>query len=145
MQNHMEPTLSMVVKGIAPLECLLQMKKLMKTPTPSTIPGYRVAVSRAAALTQIQIIPILQILKSLNKSFKSYKSLKSFKKMQQDIRDEYTVQCTVNTIHYINILGEWVVWLNRHGIYTLFKGILFLRGGGRRTILHMYSPLRGVV
>ena len=78
MQNHMEPTLSMVVKGIAPLECLLQMKKLMKTPTPSTIPGYRVAVSRAAALTQVQIIPILQILKSY-KSYNSYNSYKSFK------------------------------------------------------------------
>ena len=124
MQNHMEPTLSMVVKGIAPLECLLQMKKLMKTPTPSTIPGYRVAVSRAAALTQIQIIPILQILKSLNKS---YKSFKSYKKMQQDIRDEYTVQCTVNTIHYINILGGGVGWLNRHGIHFL-RGYYFYGG-----------------
>ena len=60
--------------------------------------------------------------------------------MQQDIRDEYTVQCTVNTIHYINILGGGVGWLNRHGIYTLFKGILFLRGGAEDNTPHVFAP-----
>ena len=49
MQNHMAPTLSMVVKGMAPDECFPQMKKLMNIPTANTRPGYRVAVRNAAA------------------------------------------------------------------------------------------------
>ena len=48
MPNHMAPMDSMVVKGIAPLECLPQMKKLMKTPREKMMPGYKVAVKKAA-------------------------------------------------------------------------------------------------
>ena len=39
MPNHMAPTDSIVVNGMAPLECLPQMKRLMKKPIPNTIPG----------------------------------------------------------------------------------------------------------
>ena len=49
MPNHMAPTDSMVVKGMAPLECLPQMNRLMKNPIPKTMPGYRVEVRKAAA------------------------------------------------------------------------------------------------
>ena len=45
----MAPTDSMVVKGMAPLECFPQMKRLMKKPIPKTMPGYRVEVKNAAA------------------------------------------------------------------------------------------------
>ena len=45
----MAPTLSMVVKGMAPLECFPQMKKLITNPTPRTALGYREPVNRAAA------------------------------------------------------------------------------------------------
>ena len=49
MPNHIAPTDSMVVKGMAPLECFPQMKKFMKNPIPKTMPGYRVEVRKAAA------------------------------------------------------------------------------------------------
>ena len=45
----MAPTDSIVAKGMALLECLLQIKRFTKKPIPKTIPGYKVEVKRAAA------------------------------------------------------------------------------------------------
>ena len=42
--NHMAPIANIVVKGIAPEECLPHIKKLMKTPSVNMMPGYKVAV-----------------------------------------------------------------------------------------------------
>ena len=40
----MAPIANIVVKGIAPEECLPHIKKLMKTPSVNMMPGYKVAV-----------------------------------------------------------------------------------------------------
>ena len=52
MPNHIAATASIVVKGIAPLECFPQMNRFTKKPMPKTIPGYRVAVRKAAAFDE---------------------------------------------------------------------------------------------
>ena len=49
MPNHMAPIPRIVRKGMAPLECLPQMNRLMKNPIPNTMDGYNVAVRNAAA------------------------------------------------------------------------------------------------
>ena len=48
MPNHIAPTDSIVVKGIAPLDRWPQMKKFTNKPSAKITPGYSVAVRNAA-------------------------------------------------------------------------------------------------
>ena len=56
MPNHIATTPRMVRKGIAPLECLPQMNKLIKNPIPKITDGYKVAVINAAAFHSFPFI-----------------------------------------------------------------------------------------
>ena len=52
----MATTPRIVRKGMAPLECLPQMKRLMKNPIANTMEGYKVAVRNAAAFHSLPFI-----------------------------------------------------------------------------------------